>query len=104
MKRSTADSFACDFRKPSFHLVQPRSAGGREVEVVAGVLFEPRPDLRVLMGPSNSYRFRQSSTVGSVVESWRANFLLATPAAAPSIDLRAQGNTLWRAAMSAHLE
>ena len=51
MKRSTADSLTYNFRKPSFHLVQPRSAGGREVKVIAGVLLEPRPDLRVLMEP-----------------------------------------------------
>ena len=50
MKRSTADSLASDFGKPSFQLVQPRSAGGRAVKVIAGVLLEPPSDLWALMG------------------------------------------------------
>lgn len=39
---SAADALLGNFRKPSLHLIKPGAAGGREMEMVAGVLLEPR--------------------------------------------------------------
>jgi len=49
-ERAPANSFPCDFGKPAFYLVEPGSAGGREVQVVTGVPLEPRADSGMLVG------------------------------------------------------
>ncbi len=41
VKNSAADSVADDHAQPDFHLVQPRCAVGREVELDMGMCFRP---------------------------------------------------------------
>jgi len=49
-EHAAADGLAVDDREPGLHLVHPAGAGGREVEVHAGVLLQPLLDLRMFVG------------------------------------------------------
>ena|SRR5215467_426964 len=47
---ATADSLAGNFGKPAFDQVEPRTAGGSEVQMVAGMGRKPLDDRRMFMG------------------------------------------------------
>ena len=49
-KCAASNAFAGDLSEPAFYLVQPGSARGREVHLIAGVIGEPLFDVRVLVG------------------------------------------------------
>src|SRR5580658_5793302 len=47
---SSADTLASDLSEPALDLVQPRRAGGREVQVITRTCCEPLSDFRVCVG------------------------------------------------------
>ena len=47
---ATAEALVGQFAEPSLHQIEPRGAGGREMEMKSRVFFQPASDARVLVG------------------------------------------------------